>query len=243
MYFSWDEFFFSAEMLSREEGARYAAESLLSGSPGSQMPHIVPQHPQQQHFVHPDYGSFSPVYGRMYPRLTGSVQSLFDCVQCLNKVYQFVISPGPTSPSLEFYNEELLAGLRLGGQMSSVRRFFCLFLTFDLLFTFLMWFTCIMVCVKFCFCVVSSHFQFEQLAGNGDVVHALTEEVLHYNVHTSIFDIVVSNYLTRCVIKMISHCSSNFQMASACRFTVLLLFYALLYINHWSIIAVCSVLN
>jgi Cholesterol-capturing domain len=32
--------------------------------------------------------------------------------------------------------------------------------------------------------------------------------------------------------------SSNLQMASACRFTVLLLFYALLYINHWSIIAV-----
>jgi hypothetical protein len=27
------------------------------------------------------------------------------------------------------------------------------------------------------------------------VVHALTEEVLHYNVHTSIFDIVVSNKL------------------------------------------------
>lgn len=27
-------------------------------------------------------------------------------------------------------------------------------------------------------------------------------------------------------------------MASICRFTVLLLFYALLYINHWSVIAV-----
>ncbi|XP_059483042.1 steroidogenic acute regulatory protein-like [Neocloeon triangulifer] len=169
-------------MASRDESARQAAESLLSGSSSSSRQ--LPLHPQQQ--IHPDsYVSTGPLYDQMYPRLVslrGNIQS-------------------PTSPSIEFYNDELLAGLRLGGQMSGVRRFFCLFLTFDLLFTFLMWFTCIM------------------LIGNRDVVQALIDEVTHYNVHTSMFDIV---------------------MAAACRFTVLLLFYALLYINHWIIIALST---
>jgi len=43
-------------------------------------------------------------------------------------------------------SEDLIAGARQNGRMSNVRRFFCLFVTFDLFFTFLMWLICIMVC-------------------------------------------------------------------------------------------------
>jgi len=42
-------------------------------------------------------------------------------------------------------SEDLIAGARHNGRMSNVRRFFCLFVTFDLFFTFLMWLICIMV--------------------------------------------------------------------------------------------------
>lgn len=42
-------------------------------------------------------------------------------------------------------NEAFVAGLRYNGRMSNVRRFFCLFATFDLLFTILMWFICLVV--------------------------------------------------------------------------------------------------
>lgn len=53
-----------------------------------------------------------------------------------------------TIPSLRDYivSEDLLAGQRTNGRMSNVRRFFCLFVTFDLLFTSLMWIICVMVC-------------------------------------------------------------------------------------------------
>lgn len=38
--------------------------------------------------------------------------------------------------------ENLIAGTRPNGRMSNVRRFFCLLITFDLLFTCLMWLIC-----------------------------------------------------------------------------------------------------
>lgn len=44
-------------------------------------------------------------------------------------------------------SEHLLAGQRMNGRMSNVRRFFCLFVTFDILFTSLMWIICVMVSV------------------------------------------------------------------------------------------------
>lgn len=46
-------------------------------------------------------------------------------------------------------SEDLIAGARHNGRMSNVRRFFCLFVTFDLLLTFLMWLICTMV--RICF--------------------------------------------------------------------------------------------
>ncbi|KAG5308400.1 PREDICTED: stAR-related lipid transfer protein 3 [Acromyrmex echinatior] len=97
-------------------------------------------------------------------------------------------------------SEDLIAGARHNGKMSNVRRFFCLFVTFDLLFTFLMWLICTMI------------------AGES-LRTAFTDQVIHYHIKTSLFDIV---------------------MAAICRFTVLLLFYALLYLNHWIIVAIST---
>ncbi|XP_063239016.1 steroidogenic acute regulatory protein-like [Bacillus rossius redtenbacheri] len=95
---------------------------------------------------------------------------------------------------------DLVTGSRQSGRMSVVRRFFCLFVTFDFLFTGLMWLVCIM------------------LVG-GNMVDTLSQEIVRYNIHTSLFDVV---------------------LAAASRFTVLLLFYGLVYINHWCIIALST---
>ncbi|CAG9860018.1 unnamed protein product [Phyllotreta striolata] len=97
-------------------------------------------------------------------------------------------------------SEDLLAGQRTNGRMSNVRRFFCLFVTFDFLFTSLMWIICVML--------------------NGEyIVKALIEQVVHYNIHTSLFDIV---------------------LVSFCRFFILILFYAIIYINHWIVISLST---
>ncbi|CAH1102318.1 unnamed protein product [Psylliodes chrysocephalus] len=107
-----------------------------------------------------------------------------------------------TIASLRDYiiSEDFLAGQRLNGRMSNVRRFFCLFVTFDFLFTSLMWIICVML--------------------NGEyIIKALTEQVIHYNIHTSLFDIV---------------------LVSFCRFVILILFYAVIYVNHWIIISIST---
>lgn len=104
------------------------------------------------------------------------------------------------SHSVNLFSEDLVAGHRPQGRMSTVRRFFCLFVTFDLLFTSLMWLICVMM--------------------RGQTLQLIFDsEIIHYNVKSSLFDIV---------------------MAAVCRFVVLLLFYALLYINNWSIIALST---
>lgn len=46
---------------------------------------------------------------------------------------------------LNFITEEYIAGFTQDGQMSNVRRFFCLFVTFDLFFISLLWLIQIMV--------------------------------------------------------------------------------------------------
>ena len=45
----------------------------------------------------------------------------------------------------EYLHETLAAGAARDGRISAVRRFFCLFVTFDLLFTTLMWIICVVV--------------------------------------------------------------------------------------------------
>lgn len=47
----------------------------------------------------------------------------------------------------EYLQETLAAGSTRDGRMSAVRRFFCLFVTFDLLFTTLLWILCFVVMV------------------------------------------------------------------------------------------------
>ncbi|CAG9134681.1 unnamed protein product [Plutella xylostella] len=104
------------------------------------------------------------------------------------------------SHSVNIVTEDLVAGHRPQGRMSTVRRFFCLFVTFDLLFTSLMWLICVML--------------------RGETLEQIfNREILHYDIKISLFDIV---------------------LLAVIRFSVLLLFYALLYINNWSVIALST---
>lgn len=87
--------------------------------------------------------------------------------------------------------------------MSVVRRFFCLFVTFDLIFVGLLWVICVVI-------------------SGGNVYKALQEQVLHYNIETSLFDVVIT---------------------AGIRFILLILFYGIIKINHWSIIAISTTLS
>uniref|UniRef100_A0A336ML17 CSON003305 protein n=1 Tax=Culicoides sonorensis TaxID=179676 RepID=A0A336ML17_CULSO len=118
----------------------------------------------------------------------------------------------PTNPYTEFpptpqsrgypphMSDDFISGYMEEGRMSVVRRFFCLFVTFDLVFISLLWLISVMI--------------------TGDNIrNAFDSQIVHYSIYTSLFDIV---------------------MAAICRFTVLLLFYALIYMNHWIIIALST---
>ncbi|KAK4324997.1 hypothetical protein Pmani_001862 [Petrolisthes manimaculis] len=116
------------------------------------------------------------------------------------------IAAGPGSintVSSDFLLANHLPGMQINGRMSAVRRFFCLFVTFDFLFTSLFWAICILI-------------------ESGGEYHALVDEIIQYNIKTSFFDIV---------------------MVAASRFTILLLFYALLHINHWWMVAITTALS
>ncbi|ERL92325.1 hypothetical protein D910_09642 [Dendroctonus ponderosae] len=125
-----------------------------------------------------------------------------------------------TIPSIHDYiiSEDLLAGQRLDGRMSAVRRFFCLFVTFDFLFISLMWLICVMVSYVSNVHTKSHIYQHSHLLQlNGqNIVNAFIEQILHYNIHESLFDIVLVAFM---------------------RFLLLILFYAILYINHWIVIS------
>lgn len=74
--------------------------------------------------------------------------------------------------SVNVISEELVLGHRYEGRMSTVRRFFCLFVTFDVLFTFLMWLICVMM--------------------HGETISQIfNKEVENYSIRVSLFDIVV----------------------------------------------------
>uniref|UniRef100_A0A182WL09 START domain-containing protein n=1 Tax=Anopheles minimus TaxID=112268 RepID=A0A182WL09_9DIPT len=101
------------------------------------------------------------------------------------------------SHTVNLLSEDFIAGYMEQGRMSVVRRFFCLFVTFDVVFISLLWIICVVI--------------------TGDnVIHALQTQVLHYTVYTSLFDVVV---------------------AALIRFIFLILFYGLLSISHWLVIA------
>ncbi len=84
--------------------------------------------------------------------------------------------------------------------MSVVRRFFCLFVTFDFIFITLLWIICIVI-------------------NGNNIKEAIEDQILHYSPENSLFDVV---------------------MSAGCRFVILLLFYALLYIKNWSVIALST---
>uniref|UniRef100_A0A182PTL1 START domain-containing protein n=1 Tax=Anopheles epiroticus TaxID=199890 RepID=A0A182PTL1_9DIPT len=101
------------------------------------------------------------------------------------------------SHTVNLLSEDFIAGYMEQGRMSVVRRFFCLFVTFDVVFISLLWIICVVI--------------------TGDnVIHALQTQVLHYTVYTSLFDVVI---------------------AALIRFIFLILFYGLLSISHWLVIA------
>lgn len=99
-------------------------------------------------------------------------------------------------------SEDVARGLQLNGHMSAVRRFFCLFITFDVLLTCLIWLICLV------------------LAGDFNFTTAFNNEIVHYSIKTSLFDVV---------------------MASFSRFVILLLFYGLVQTDHWIIVAITTV--
>ena len=68
-----------------------------------------------------------------------------DCM-CLSYYFLFV-EHNFTSQAGRYVAEDLVTGMRRSGQMSVVRRFFCLLVTFDLLFTSLLWLIVILVCI------------------------------------------------------------------------------------------------
>ncbi|XP_050669232.1 steroidogenic acute regulatory protein-like isoform X1 [Leptidea sinapis] len=104
------------------------------------------------------------------------------------------------SQSVNLVTDDLIAGHRPQGSMSSIRRFFCLFVTFDLLFTSLMWLICVMM--------------------RGEtLIQIFNREIIHFDIKVSLFDIVLVAFL---------------------RFVLLILFYAILYINNWSVIALST---
>ncbi|XP_034478439.1 steroidogenic acute regulatory protein-like [Drosophila innubila] len=106
----------------------------------------------------------------------------------------------PRPHSINLFTEEFLAGYMQDGRMSVVRRFFCLFVTFDLVFVSLLWLICIVI-------------------GGDNIFQAFDKQVVHYTIYSSLFDVVAT---------------------ALCRFLVLIFFYALLYTNHWSIIALST---
>ncbi len=69
-------------------------------------------------------------------------------------------------------SDDVVSGTKRDGWMSPVRRFFCLLVTFDVLFTGLLWVITVIVTGR-------------------DIERALRQQVLEYTIHDSMFDCVV----------------------------------------------------
>ncbi|KAH0627175.1 hypothetical protein JD844_002629 [Phrynosoma platyrhinos] len=100
------------------------------------------------------------------------------------------INPAQLMARIESYDSREKKGI------SDVRRTFCLFVTFDLLFITLLWII--------------------ELNVNGGIEKTLEKEVLHYDYHSSYFDIF---------------------LLAVFRFKILILAYALCRLRHWWAIA------
>ncbi|KAF6204031.1 hypothetical protein GE061_002371 [Apolygus lucorum] len=95
------------------------------------------------------------------PELAGSVPS---------------IPVTPQYPYMPWYPPpNFMRGARLDGRMSAIRRFFCLFVTFDLLLTSLLWLITLMLGDQF------------------DIKVIIEKQILHYKIKASLFDIVMAS--------------------------------------------------
>lgn len=74
-------------------------------------------------------------------------------------------------PSVNFFSEDFIAGFQPTNRMSVVRRFFCLFVTFDLIFISLLWLICVVITGE-------------------NIYKALRSQILDYSIETSLFDVV-----------------------------------------------------
>ncbi|XP_052822493.1 stAR-related lipid transfer protein 3 isoform X2 [Octopus bimaculoides] len=90
------------------------------------------------------------------------------------------------------------------GKMSPVRRTFCLIATFDIIFTVVIWII------------------YTQILSANNTHDSYNKEVLYYDIHYSMFDIV---------------------MSAAVRFVLLILAYALFRIRHWWMVAIATFLT
>jgi hypothetical protein len=135
----------------------------------------------------------------------------------LNLIHNFSAYSPQQSSMNHMFSEDYIEGFREDGRMSVIRRFFCLFVTFDLIFITLLWIISVVVIIWnnpllcFFFNLYNS-----QITGE-NIYHAFDVQVKNYSIYTSLFDIVINALV---------------------RFIFLILFYGIIYINHWIIVAV-----
>ncbi|CAG0897494.1 unnamed protein product [Cyprideis torosa] len=81
----------------------------------------------------------------------------------------------PYPPHLNpYYLEDIFTGIPKDGFISPVRRFFCLFVSFDLALTSLLWLMSVVIT-------------------GGAILDGLRKEVLQFSIYTSLFDLVMSS--------------------------------------------------
>uniref|UniRef100_A0A2L2Y3P7 StAR-related lipid transfer protein 3 n=1 Tax=Parasteatoda tepidariorum TaxID=114398 RepID=A0A2L2Y3P7_PARTP len=101
-------------------------------------------------------------------------------------------------PSIE---PSIMDGVSVDGRMSITRRFFILLTVFDLLFTFLVWIICTVI------------------STDSSIATALKNEVLNYNITSSLFDVVV---------------------LGLARLFLIALFYVVIRLSHWWVVALTT---
>lgn len=65
-----------------------------------------------------------------------------------NSISQIPVGYPHRPHSINFFSEDFIAGYQHDNRMSVVRRFFCLFVTFDLIFISLLWIICVVVIIN-----------------------------------------------------------------------------------------------
>ncbi|XP_054709638.1 steroidogenic acute regulatory protein-like [Uloborus diversus] len=95
----------------------------------------------------------------------------------------------------------VMEGITMDGKLSIARRFFVLLTVFDVLFSFLVWIICTMI------------------SGENTISIAFKNEVLDYQIQSSMFDVVV---------------------LAVARLFLILLFYVFIRLSHWWVVAVTT---